>query len=269
MAYLDVDSGKAVYYEHYRGRRCTVLLIHGWAVTCRVWDGTIALLRERGHGIVAFDHRGCGRSDKDFDDQSIPAIAADVVALADRLRLDRVVLNGWSMGGAVAVESARRLQDRCAGLVLTCAATPRYTQAAGFPHGGKPEDVRALAESMRADRATFFHGLTQAVCAKPVGQPVLDWMWSLFMQSGPGVAQGLVDLADLEQREVLKSLSIPILNVIGSSDAITPPAIGEFAAAIEKDGTLVRLEGSGHAPFMEDFTGYHAALGEFLDRCAP
>src|SRR5690348_1881165 len=103
MAYLDTGRGR-VYYEHHAGEKLPVLLIHAWAMSTRVWDSTLSALQEAGHSVVAFDHRGCGQSDKDFDDFSIGAVAGDAVAICDGLGLEKVAVNGWSLGGAVATE---------------------------------------------------------------------------------------------------------------------------------------------------------------------
>lgn len=264
MAFIDAEDGRQVHYQHHAGAGRPVVLIHGWAMSSRAWAGTIDRLRDAGHAVVAIDHRGCGRSDHDFADTSIEALAGDVVAVVERLGLEGVVLNGWSLGGAVAVAAADRLGDRLAGLVLTCAASPRFTQASDFPHGGTAEGVRGTPQAMAADRAGFFMGIAQSVCAKPVGQPVVDWMWAMFMDSGPGVGRSIVDLADLDQREVLARIDVPVLSLVGSADAIVPPEIGMQAAKIARHGRLVTFEGSGHAPFVEDPDAYHDALIGFL-----
>lgn len=264
MAYLDTGRGR-VYYEHHAGEKLPVLLIHAWAMSVRAWDTTLAALQESGHAVIAFDHRGCGKSDKDFDDFSIGAIASDAVAICDQLGLGKVAVNGWSLGGAVATEVAHRLGRRCAGLILTCGASPRYTQAEGFPHGGTADDVRATVAAIRPDRATFFLGISRAVCARPVSEAALDWMWSIFMEAAPGADRSLGELATIDQREILSALDVPLLSIVGSEDVFTPPGIGEFAAKIAKRGRLVRFEGCGHGPMFEEYDRYCAALLDFLD----
>jgi non-heme chloroperoxidase len=265
MARLDVENGKAIYYEHHGETRRPVLNIHGWAMSLRVWDTMLYPLLERGHSVTAFDQRCCGRSDKDFTDSSIVASAQDAVALVDALGLDGVVVNGWSLGGAVATETARLLGQRCAGLILTCGASPRYTQAEGFPYGATAADVHATVAAIRPDRAAFFHGISRAVCARPVGEPTLDWMRALFWESSPGADRSLADLATLDQRDTLARLDIPLLAIVGSEDSFTPPGIGEMAAQIARHGRLVRFEGCGHAPQVEDHAAYVSAVTAFLD----
>jgi non-heme chloroperoxidase len=258
MAFIEVKDGARVYYEHRRGAKRPVLLIHGWGMSCRVWDATIDVLAEAGHATIAYDHRGCGHSDKDFADISIRSIAADGVAIVERLGLEGVIVNGWSLGGAVATEVASRLGGRCSGLVHTCAASPTYN--------GRPEDIAATEAAYRLDRATFLKTLSAAICAKPVDQAVVDWMWSIFMQQGSGAIRALHDLGGIDQRDMLAALDIPVLVVRGAADPIVSPDIGQIAADTAKNAELVTLDGVGHAPFIEDFEGYHTALTRFVER---
>ena len=76
MARLEVDGSKSIYYEDLGGQGRAMVMIHGWGMDNRCWDGVILPLQAAGHRVVTMDHRGCGRSDHDFADLSIAAIAA-------------------------------------------------------------------------------------------------------------------------------------------------------------------------------------------------
>ena len=41
MARFDCGEGRSVYYEHHRGEGTPVVLIHGWAMSGRIWAGTV------------------------------------------------------------------------------------------------------------------------------------------------------------------------------------------------------------------------------------
>ena len=110
MARLEVDGNKSIYYEDLGGDGRAMVLIHGWGMDNRCWDGVILPLQAAGHRVVTMDHRGCGRSDHDFADLSIAAIAGDVASLVAHLGLSDVVINGWSLGGAVATHAALERQ---------------------------------------------------------------------------------------------------------------------------------------------------------------
>lgn len=266
MAYYETKDSQRVYFEHYRGEKTPILLIHGWAMSSCIWVDTIEALTAAGHGVVTIDHRGCGQSDRDFADLSINAIANDIAGIVKMLGLRSVVLNGWSMGGAVAAEAARQLGPLAVGLVLTCGASPRFVRTDDFPFGGERENLLAMPGAISANRATFFKNLAQGVCAKDVGQPTIDWMWSIFMDTGPNVVMSLLDLTDLDQRPLLAALPYQVLSIVGGKDAILQPEVGIEAAKCARHGQSVIFEDCGHAPFIEDAPRYMATLLDFLGR---
>ena len=267
MAFLETADGGRVYFEHHRGDRLPVVFIHGWGMSGDYWASAVEAVSAAGHGAIVIDHRGCGRSDRDFTELSIAAIASDVAAIVDRCQTRRVVLNGWSLGAAVAVAAAALLKERVAGLVLTCGATPRYTQADGFPHGGTAEDVLGIGAAITADRANFFRALAQGAVGDGASDSLIAWLERGFVASGPRASATLADLATLDQRDLLASFDFPVLSIGGAKDTIADPAIASFAATCARSGTLVTID-TGHSPHLEDPPGYHAALLEFLGKIA-
>ena len=76
MARLAVDGTKSIYFEDLGGAGRALIMVHGWGMDNRCWDGVILPLLAAGHRVITMDHRGCGRSDHDFADVSIAANAA-------------------------------------------------------------------------------------------------------------------------------------------------------------------------------------------------
>ncbi|RMH83348.1 MAG: alpha/beta fold hydrolase [Actinomyces sp.] len=96
----------------------TVVLLHGWTVTAAVnWHTVFVPLADH-LTVLAPDLRGHGDGIRDRRRFRLEDAADDVAALADTLGLDRVVVAGYSLGGAVAQLVWRRHPSRVAGLVL-------------------------------------------------------------------------------------------------------------------------------------------------------
>ena len=264
MAYLAVEGTKRIYYEHFEGSGVPIVLVHGWAVDSRCWDGVLPALFETGRGVITLDQRCCGRSDRDFNDVSINAIASDVVRLADHLALNRVVLNGWSLGGAVVVNAAAGLRDRLAGLVLTGGATPRYTGTADFPYGATVADVQATIAGIAENRAVAFEGVARAVFATQPDAAQLNNVARMFLDSSPRAYATLLDLASLDQRDTLPNLRVPALLLHGDADAFVPLDIAKSAASLLHDARLSVFAKCGHAPFLEARARYCRELTDFL-----
>jgi len=264
MAFLDVEDGKRVYYEHHAGPGRPVVLVHGWGATAHSWDTTLPALLAAGHEVVTLEHRACGRSDKDFADVSIAAIASDVVTLVRQLGLHRPVLNGWSLGGAVVVEAASRLGDDVGGLVLTGGATPRYTATDDWPHGGTAADTEAVLGGLATDRPSTFRTVANAVCAKEVGPDVVESLWLQFLETGPRADATLRDLVGIDQRELIATLGCPVLLMCGREDAFVAFDGVAASQSLFRDARLVEFGGCGHAPHLEDGETYRSELLSFV-----
>ena len=265
MAFLETDGGCRVHYELHEGDKLPVVFIHGWGMSGDYWASAVEGVRTAGHSAIVVDHRGCGRSDRDFVDMSIAAIASDVAAIVKRSGAPRVILNGWSLGGAVAVAAAEILGDTVAALVLTCGATPRYTQAEGFPHGGQAEDVLAINGAITADRPEFFRTLARGAVAEGASEALISWLERGFIASSPCASATLADLATLDQRKLLASFAFPVLSIGCTKDTVADPAIAGFAANCAQDGTLLTMD-TGHSPHLENATAYNEALLTFVRR---
>jgi 3-oxoadipate enol-lactonase len=99
------------------------VLLHGWTATAdlnffRIYEPLSEHFR-----VVAFDHRGHGTGIRPRGPFRLEDCADDVVAMADAIGLDRFVVLGYSMGGAIAQLLWRRHGDRLTGLVLAATAS--------------------------------------------------------------------------------------------------------------------------------------------------
>ncbi|MCE0763233.1 alpha/beta hydrolase [Pseudonocardia kujensis] len=88
-----------------------LVLVHGLGCSRRDFDGLTPLLPAHLR-VVAVDLAEHGDSRSTRADYSIGAFAADVVAVLDAAGIDRAILVGHSLGGAVAVELARVRPER-------------------------------------------------------------------------------------------------------------------------------------------------------------
>ena len=97
-----------------------VLLLHGWTLTADV--NFCHLMPHLPGGLVAMDHHGHGRGPRRAERFSIEDSADDQIALLDALGIDKVVVLGYSLGGPIALDLARRYPERVEGLVLQATA---------------------------------------------------------------------------------------------------------------------------------------------------
>jgi pimeloyl-ACP methyl ester carboxylesterase len=106
-----------------------VLPITGWTISSAVFDPVAGLYVPHVH-VVAYDHRGAGRSAPWLGRVSMATLAADAARVMDDRGIGSAHVLGLSMGAAVALELAIRMPHRVKSLVLVGGgaggpATPR------------------------------------------------------------------------------------------------------------------------------------------------
>src|SRR4051812_15267813 len=86
-----------------------------------MWDPQVPVLAER-FRVVTYDTRGHGDSPAPAGQYSIDDLADDVVALLDRLGVERAHVAGLSLGGMTALRLAARNPGRLLGLAVLCSS---------------------------------------------------------------------------------------------------------------------------------------------------
>ncbi|MDB5096579.1 MAG: alpha/beta hydrolase fold protein, partial [Cyanobacteria bacterium RYN_339] len=112
---VTVQGRKMAFRE--AGQGPTVVLLHGFPLDHRMWDGQVAALAAH-HHVIAPDLAGFGKSDARPGTATMEDDAADVHALLAQLKCPGAVVVGFSMGGYVALAYEHAYQAQVQGLVL-------------------------------------------------------------------------------------------------------------------------------------------------------
>lgn len=127
--FIDVN-GLRLHYRDWGGSGRSIVLLHGLASTCHIWDLVAPLLSES-FAVVALDQRGHGESDKPDTGYDFSTVASDLQGFIQALGLERPVLAGHSWGGDVALEHAVAYPGAAAGLALVDGGTIDISNSAG------------------------------------------------------------------------------------------------------------------------------------------
>lgn len=122
-------GGLRMYVRNWGGEGRPVVLLHGLASTCRIWD-FVAPILARDFAVIAVDQRGHGDSGKPEHGYDFASVAGDAAALLEGRGIHRPVLVGHSWGADVALELAVARPDLLQGIVFvdggTVDASARY-----------------------------------------------------------------------------------------------------------------------------------------------
>ena len=96
-------NGNSLHYRDWGGSGQPVVLVHGLASNCRIWDLVAPILADE-FRVVALDQRGHGQSFKPDTGYDFATVTSDLEGFIDALELARPIIVGHSWGGDVALE---------------------------------------------------------------------------------------------------------------------------------------------------------------------
>lgn len=245
---IEVAGGRLAY--EVVGSGSPILFIHSVIADGRMWDRAVARFSDR-HRVVRFDLRGFGRSP--------PATSAfsyseDIRALVEALKLDRPLLVGSSMGGALAIDFALAQPTLVGGLFLVAPGIP-----GGFPPPYSVEEQQALAEDerlskeideawSRGDRGRALEGLRRLWCVALEGpalalfrRMVEENLEEVFGNRSMKLAN---DLIPADPR--LGEIRVPTTVLIGDRDNPFSPVIARRVARSIPGARFVTVPGADH-----------------------
>ena len=120
MPRISINDG-SLYYERH-GAGFPVLMISGLGGLASFWQEQVAAFSRR-YEVITHDSRGVGESDPIRGGYTVDRMAGDVIALMDRLEIERAHLMGHSTGGAIAQALAVDHPNRVASIVLSASWT--------------------------------------------------------------------------------------------------------------------------------------------------
>jgi pimeloyl-ACP methyl ester carboxylesterase len=140
-----IDAGPLSigYVEMGPGDGAAVILLHGWPYDIHAFVEVAPLLAKAGYRVIVPHLRGYGttvfRSADTLRNGQQAALAFDVVALMDALKIQRAVLGGFDWGARTADIVAALWPERCVGLVSVSGYLIGSQQANAAPLPPKAE----------------------------------------------------------------------------------------------------------------------------------
>jgi 3-oxoadipate enol-lactonase len=265
VAYVRTADGCRIHYR-VTGRPSAppVLMIQGLGMDKHGWDIQRFAFSVR-YRVIALDNRGSGRSDKPLGDYHLAQMAADAIAVLDDVGVERAHIVGASMGGAVAQILAVTHPDRVRSLTLVC------TSCRNQPW--REELLQSWADIAARDGIGAMAGEAARWVIGPRSfrrlVPVIGWLGPLgFGRSAHAFAAQVAAIraADDGLVDLLGTIDVPALVIVGNQDILTPRGDSEELAELIPTAELVVISGAAHGLMIEHATTFNRILGGFLRR---
>jgi pimeloyl-ACP methyl ester carboxylesterase len=265
MKSIRLSHGDLAYVD--RGHGLPVLLVHGFPLNHTMWSSQIEALSPLLR-VIAPDLRGFGQSPLGEADPrhgiAMEQYADELVELLDALGIaEPIVLVGFSMGGYIAWQFVRKYPERL------CALIQCDTRAAADTEEGRAGRIKmaekiaewgsARVAEMMGPRLFSTHGFE----TEPQLMAELRRVVSRTAPAGIAAAQrGMAARPDVT--ELLPTIQMPTLVLVGADDVIsTPQEMRSIAAAIP-EAAFVEIPAAGHMTTMENPAAVNDAILSFL-----
>ncbi|OHB31359.1 MAG: alpha/beta hydrolase [Phenylobacterium sp. RIFCSPHIGHO2_01_FULL_69_31] len=254
--YASLPGGLRVHYRDEGPRDArTIVLVHGFAASLHAWEPWVERLKHD-YRVVSLDLPGHGLTRAPDDYAPSSASNAEIIdTLTRQLGVERFVLAGNSMGGAVAWSYAMAHPGRLDGLVLV--------NAAGWPSsadaGGGPAIFKLLANPVGRlllrnidPRPLAARGLKQAyVDERLVNDPLLDRYVELARAPGHRALLTRRGARPAVAPETFARIQAPTLVMVGLRDEVIPPERSAAFAKVIPGSKLVTYAAGGHVPMEQ------------------
>ncbi len=261
-----------IYFEDSGGAGEPVVLIHGWPLSLRMWEGQVNALTAAGYRVLAYDRRGFGQSGNSTGGYDYDTFASDLNDLIEQQGLSGVTLVGFSMGGGeVARYVGRYGEGRVRRAVLAGSVTPYLLKDDTNPDGVPQAEFDAMVAGVVEDRITFLAGFFPAfykggLLAPKASDDHIAHAKSIAWRASPlGTQRCIVAFGTADFRRDLAKFTVPTLVVHGDSDAIVPfDKSGKRVPEFVKHARVEEIGGAPHGFTVTHGDQFNKLLLEFL-----
>ncbi|MBC7472438.1 MAG: alpha/beta hydrolase [candidate division SR1 bacterium] len=280
MSYITTTHTKAskvnIYFEEYGSNTAqeTIILIHGWPLSLRMWEPQIMPLINAGYRVIAYDRRGFGDSDHTWDGHDYESLTADLNDLLQAQNITNATLVGFSMGGGeVAHYMGNYDISRIKKVAFISAVTP-FLLKTDDNLGGVDNDVFVeMEQAVLADRLHFLDGFGKKfvnwdkLFGETISKEMLDYSFQIAAFASPRSSYcqiGAFARTDF-RTDIAKMITVPVLIVHGDSDQIVPiQASGARLAKIIPDAIYKVIENAPHGLTMTHAEEFNTILLDFI-----
>lgn len=252
-----------IHYEK-EGEGHPLIILHGLGNNSQSWKNQLASLKDH-FTVIAWDAPGYGKSSDPKEEFKHFSQFTDVLKeFVDKLGYESIYLLGHSMGSAIALDFAHRYPDQIDRLII---ADPTRG-AAGL---SVEENEKKLK-----DRLDAINNLESSELAKQrvrnllspnASEEVIREAERIMSQvRPPGYRSVSYSLSNLNQMDLLSSISVPTLVICGEVDKVTPVSEAEIFHQSIFGSKLEIIPSAGHLCYQEDPETFNEKVVNFLER---
>jgi 3-oxoadipate enol-lactonase len=259
---ITINNLTVSYSDHGPDDAPVIIFIHGFPLNKSMWNIQVEALKEN-YRVIAYDIRGHGNSDAGIDEFFIELFVIDLLRLMEKLKIEKSILCGLSLGGYIALNAVLKHPDRFDGLILN------DTQCIADTPEIKENRCLAIIRIMKDGVEQYADEIIKNLFApgsftkkKTVIDAVKEMIISTPKQSLCNTLHALAERK--ETCDLLPQINIPVLIMVGQEDKITPIAVAQQMHEKILNSKMEIIQQAGHLSNLENPVAFNTHLVNFL-----
>lgn len=233
-------DGVTIVYSACGAGEPALVFIHGGLADRTFWKAQLEAFGVE-HRVIALDLPGHGESGANRTKWGMPEFGADIKAVADAEKLNRMIIFGNSLGGPVAIEAALLMPGRVLGVV-------GVDTFQSLDYSTTQEEAKQRAEAFRDHYAESVKVMVK-ILFHPDADPVIVAEAERRMQKTPPEAAYamFMSFAGYVPADAARRLTVPLRAING--DLYPTDVAG--VRKIKPDFEAITMKHMGHYPMLE------------------
>ena len=268
MPSLNSFDNTKIHYVYHKGKKGTIIFVHGWPHNHTVWDKEIKFFSKKDYCTIAPDLRGHGMSGKPIklSAYKMENFAEDIHQIIIKNKIKNPILVGHSFGGMVLLKFAELFPSaaKCLILIDTTYENPlkdipilkffkltnltKHLLSHILEHKHlQNKHFKEVEFSRLKNRSDFFYFIRGAENTS------LDTLLSCFK-----------DMLEFDESEILARINVPCLLIEGEKDYKTSMGVALYMSKKIKKSKLVIIKNATHDNNIRNSKKINKSIEQFL-----
>jgi pimeloyl-ACP methyl ester carboxylesterase len=227
-----------------------LIFIHGSGETSKVWKNQLSDLNLR-IPIIGIDLPSHGNSDY-YPNLSLDLYVNSIKKLQEDLKLNKIILCGHSLGGAVALSFYFNYQRYVSGLIL-------------MSTGAKLRVLPVILNNTKNNFETFLKNIPVGAFYKKTDQSIQKWYVNEVSKIKPIVVHNDFKICDnFDVMGKIDQIRVPCLILVGKYDKLTPLKYSEYFHKKIPNSMFEIIPNAGHSVMIENPKETNQIIEDFI-----
>ncbi|NLY36497.1 MAG: alpha/beta hydrolase [Tissierellia bacterium] len=256
-----------------KGEGTALVFVHGWSGSQEDFAGSARRLAKK-YKTLTYDQRGHGLSDRPLSGYNLKRLVRDLFELICELELEKLVLIGHSMGGAVLLEYLKTFGPKGVAAIVLVDMSPKLINDENWDLGlyngtykeeNFKEDILSMKEDFQAHSFNFLKNMLPGL--KDEKLRALIALRNKVVAPGyePGLIMLWEDMALMDYRRDLEDIEIPVAVFRGEFSFHSEDCALYMKSKLER-GSIVEFKGCTHQLILENPRGFEREVENFIDK---